>query len=259
MLTAVVGHVEWVEFVRVARLPRQGEIVETEESFAEPAGGGAVAAVQLARLAGECILYTALGDDPLAGRVIGRLGELGVRVEAVRRAGKDTRRAFTYLDDDGERTITTIGERLHPVRADPLPWGELESVTGTYFVAGDADALRTAREARALVATTRIGELLERAGVQLDAVVGSSRDEAERYRPLEPPPRFVVATAGGQGGTWRAPRDARASGPRRRRRGRGATPTDAATASPPGSRSRSAAATRSRRRWRSPRAVARPA
>ena len=43
----VVGHVEWVEFAVVDRLPQQGEIVHARECFQAAAGGGAVAAVQL--------------------------------------------------------------------------------------------------------------------------------------------------------------------------------------------------------------------
>jgi ribokinase len=199
---AVVGHLEWTEFLPVERLPRQGEILETTECFAEPAGGGAVAAVQLARLAGQCTFFTALGDDEHGREAERRLAKLGVTVAAARRADHPTRRAFVYLDADGERTITTIGERIHPVRADDLPWHELEQADGVYFVAGDADALRSARAARALVATLRIGRLLEDADVPLDAVVGSGHDAAERKRPIAPPPKLVVTTAGARGGTW---------------------------------------------------------
>ena len=204
MRTAVVGHLEWADFLPVERLPRQGEILETTESFAEPAGGGAVAAVQLARLAGRCSFFTAVGDDAVAGRVETRLAELGVRVTAVRRPGTPTRRAFVYLDSDGERTITTIGERIRPLHADELPWEELADADAVYFVAGDADALRAARAARVLVATARIGGLLASAGVQLDAVVGSAKDAAEAHRAIDPPPRLTVSTEGADGGRWTA-------------------------------------------------------
>src|SRR3982750_444133 len=115
---AVVGHVEWVECALVERVPHAGEIAHVRESFFVPAGGGSVAAVQLARLAGECTFYTALGDDELGRRAIEALGKLGVRVEAAIRAGKRTRRGFAFLDDAGERTITVIGERLGPLGAD---------------------------------------------------------------------------------------------------------------------------------------------
>ncbi len=204
MRAAVVGHLEWTEFLPVERVPRPGEIVETRERFAEPAGGGAVAAVQLARLTGECTFFTAVGDDEHGRSAERRLVDLGVRVAAARRANSPTRRAFVYLDADGERTITTVGERIHPVREDGLPWDELADVDALYFVAGDADALRAARAARVVVATARVGALLADAGVALDAVVGSARDTAERHQAIEPPPALVVTTAGADGGTWSA-------------------------------------------------------
>jgi ribokinase len=199
---AVIGHVEWVEFANVARVPSRGEIAHARSSFFEPAGGGGVAAVQLARLADGCVLYTALGDDELAERATGRLAELGVRVEAAVRDGESTRRAFTFLDDGGERTITTIGPRLQPEVTDDLPWDELEACDAVYFAAGDGGALRRARAARAVVATARVLETLSAAGVGLEAVVGSANDVAERYEPIEPIPRYVVATAGAAGGRW---------------------------------------------------------
>jgi ribokinase len=202
MRAAVVGHVEWVEFARVPRVPLPGEIANASETFEVTAGGGAVAAVQLARLAGECTFYTALGDDELGRRAIEELTAMGVRVEATIRAGTATRRAFTFLDDAGERTITTLGARLAPARSDELPWDELGSVDALYFVAGDPDALRAARAARAVVATARVSDVLDRAGVELDAVVGSGADVSERYHPLDPPPRFVVVTHGARGGDW---------------------------------------------------------
>ena len=59
MRVVVVGHVEWVSFGSVDHVPRAGEIVNSTETWDEPAGGGAVAAVQLAKLAGACDLFTA--------------------------------------------------------------------------------------------------------------------------------------------------------------------------------------------------------
>ena len=115
MRVAVVGHVEWIEFARVERVPAPGEIVHASEAWEEPAGGGAVAAVQLARLAGECLFLTALGDDALGHRAKRELEALGVRVEAAWR-GEPQRRAFVYLDADAERTITVMGERARPPR-----------------------------------------------------------------------------------------------------------------------------------------------
>ena len=199
---AVVGHVEWLHFARVEAVPRPGQIVHADEWWEEPAGGGAVAAVQLKKLAGEAAFYTALGDDDLGHRADRELREdHGVRVEAVFRPVAQ-RRAFTFLDRAGERTITVMGARLGPAGADGLPWEEMAETDGVYFTAGDAEALRAARQAKAVVATSRVMSLLADAGVHLDAVVGSAKDENERYRPIEPAPAFVVRTAGPDGGTY---------------------------------------------------------
>jgi ribokinase len=204
MRTAVIGHVEWVEFASVARVPVAGEIVAARRTWTEAAGGGGVAAVQLARLAGECTLYTALGDDEVGRSSREALERLGVRVLAAIRAGEPTRRAFTFVDDGGERTITVIGARLQPERDDPLPWDELRDVDAVYFTAGGPDVLRAARAARTVVATTRAMHVIAAAAVPLDAVVGSGGDAGELYRDYEPAPTLVVATAGAAGGRWTA-------------------------------------------------------
>jgi ribokinase len=201
MKLAVVGHVEWVEFVRVPHVPLAGEIVHATETWAEPAGGGAVAAVQLAKLAGGADFFTALGDDELGHRAAEQLRALGVRLHVVWR-DEPQRRAVTFVDEHGERTITVIGDRLVPRGSDPLPWQELATVDGVYFTGGDVDALRAARAARVLVATPRTMDTLRSAHVELDALVGSGRDEGERYEPgdIDPPPRLRVATLGADGG-----------------------------------------------------------
>ena len=206
MRVAVVGHVEWVEFARVESVPRPGEIAHAFETWEEPAGGGAVAAVQLSRLAGTCSLFTALGADELGRRSRAELGRLGVEVRAVPEA-EPTRRAFTFVDDSGERTITVLGEKLRPRGGDGrLPWHELAGADAVYFVSGDADALRLARTARLLVATARELPTLREAAVELDVLVGSGEDEGELYRPgdLDPVPNLVVTTSGGLGG-WMQP------------------------------------------------------
>jgi ribokinase len=68
MRVAVVGHVEWIEFGRVDRVPGPGDIAHATHAREEPGGAGAVAAVQLAKLAGSCTLFTALGDDDIGER-----------------------------------------------------------------------------------------------------------------------------------------------------------------------------------------------
>jgi ribokinase len=201
----VVGHVEWVQFARVPRVPLAGEIVHASDVFAVPGGGGAVAAVQLARLAGSAVFFTALGTGAHAERAGAELRALGVTVVAGSRSAPQ-RRTFTFLDDDAERTITVLGERIVPQRADPLPWESLAQLDAIYLTGGDAGAVRAARAARVLVATPRaLGALVE-AGVTLDVLVGSATDPGEVCEPgtLSPEPRVVVRTRGGDGGSWEA-------------------------------------------------------
>jgi ribokinase len=200
---AVVGHVEWIEFGRVEHVPVAGEIVHVSESWMEPAGGGAVAAMQLCKLAGAATLYTALGDDEIGHRTKEGLEALGLRVDAIFRS-EPQRRGFVHVDSAGERTITVIGSRLGPQAADPLPWQELAETDAVYFTAGDTGAAQAARQAGTLVSTARGLSTLAEAGVQLDALVASARDPGERYSPgdLEPPPLHVVRTAGAAGGEY---------------------------------------------------------
>ncbi len=201
---AVVGHVEWVQFAHVARVPRAGEVVHAQDPFEEPAGGGAVVAVQLARLAGESLFLTALGDDDPGRRSQRRLRELGVDVSHVTRQ-EQTRRAVTLVDDRRERTITTFGERLQPLGADAeLPWARLAQIDAVYFTAGDLDALRAASAARVLVANPRALDALGH-GVEIDALVLSKTDEVEMRAAerAEGEAELVVLTEGARGGSYR--------------------------------------------------------
>jgi ribokinase len=205
MRTAVVGHVEWIEFAQVDHVPVAGEIVHSLDWWEEPAGGGAVAAVQLYKLSGDCTLYTALGRDGAGKRAHLELESLGPGVEAATRR-QPTRRGVTLIDPHRERTIITLGERLHPELADPLPWDELARIDAVYFTAGDVGALEAARGARVLVGTSRVLDVLSRADVRLDAVVGSGHDPSERYDPkaLRHRPGLVVLTDGARGGVFAA-------------------------------------------------------
>lgn len=205
MRLAVVGHVEWVEFARVERVPEPGEIVHTLETWEEPGGGGAVAAVQLAKLNGSVDFFTSFGDDELGHRSKEELEKLGVTVHATM-LGEPMRRGFCYIDADGERTITVIGRKLGASGEDAsLPWEELARTDGVYFTGGDVAAVRACRRARVFVAAARELQTLARAGEEIDALVGSGEDPGERYdAQLEPEPRLVVTTSGALGG-WLRP------------------------------------------------------
>jgi ribokinase len=201
---AVVGHVEWVRFARVSHIPRAGEVAHARDPFEEPAGGGAVAAVQLARLAGASTLCTALGEDDHGRRSLARLGELGVDVLAAPRE-EPTRSAVTLVDDSRERTITTFGTRLEPVGADTqVRWSALAEMDAVYFTAGDLAALRAARAARVLVASPRALHALGH-GVPLDVLVLSGEDAIEREEATraQADAELVVRTDGARGGSYK--------------------------------------------------------
>ncbi len=202
---AVVGHVEWVEFAVVDHAPLQGEIVHASQTFALPAGGGAGAALGLRKLAGAATFLTAVGADALGDTALGELRARGVEVHAARRADEPTRRCWTHIDAEGERTITVLGPRIAPHRADPLPWDELAGCDAVFFSAGDADALRAARAARVLVLTRRALDAAVAAQVEVDAIVSSATDPGEQgdLSALVTPPRLVVETDGARGGHWR--------------------------------------------------------
>lgn len=206
MRCAVIGHVEWVEFVRVESVPKPGEIVHAHETWEEAAGGGAVAAVQLALLAGGCTLFTSLGADELGRRARAQLAEQGVTVRAMVDPSPQ-RRAVCFVDEAGERTITVLGDKLLPSGGDSrLPWHELAAADAVFFVSGDREAVHAGRRARVLVATSRELRTLRVAGAELDVLVGSGEDEGEVYRAgdLDPPPKVVVTTSGPLGG-WVQP------------------------------------------------------
>jgi len=200
---AVVGHVEMVSFVEVAQLPSAGSITAAKAFHQCPAGGGAVVAVQLARLTGQKVrFFTALGCDATGEQAAKELTAMGLELHVAWRQAP-TRQAITFIDGDGERTITVIGERLAAHGSDGLPWEVLSDCDGVFVTAADAAALKQARRAKVLTATprTRLG-VLQEAGVQLDALIGSALDPAETYRDgdLIPPPTLVIRTEGARGG-----------------------------------------------------------
>lgn len=194
MRCAVVGHVEWVEFARVPHWPQSGSIIHATDVWSEPAGGGAVVARQLALLAGRCELFTAFGRDESGRSAVRRLAELGIDTH-VQHPGGDTRRAWTHIDGDGERTITVLGDKLLPYG--PLP---LEGYDLVFFVSGDAEALRSARRARFVATTMREQPLLHEAGVRIDLMSGSANDPREHYDGTLDV-GLVVQTNGPHGGT----------------------------------------------------------
>ena len=204
MRVAVVGHIEWVDFVPVARLPRPGEVIHAEGAFTRAAGGGGVVAGVLAELGAEVDFYTALGDDGHGRAAADQLTARGVHMHVAWRP-VPTRRAVTLLQDEGERTILTIGDRLDPLGADALDWDRLAGAAGVYMTAGDAAALKLARQAGVLVASPRARTALSHPdGPMIDAIVFSAHDRDEQAWAERSSERasLLVATEGRVGGRW---------------------------------------------------------
>lgn len=193
MRCAVVGHVEWCDFALVPHVPEAGAIVQGEPVLSVPAGGGAVVARQIARLNGQCEFFTALGDDELGHRAVRELAELGLDVHAQHFGS--TRRGWVHVDESGERTITVVGDKLRP--RGPLPFDRYDLV---FFVAGDTEALRSARSATYLAATMRELPTLREGGVHIDLVVGSANDAGETWDGSVDA-AIVAMTDGAHGGT----------------------------------------------------------
>jgi ribokinase len=204
MRVAVVGHVEWVDFVSLERFPREGEVAHATEAFSRAAGGGSVVAAVLAELGAEVDFYTALGHDPHGEAAAAELRDRGINLHVAWRAAP-TRRAITLLRGGGERTIVTIGERLAPAGDDDLDWPRLEQAAGAYFTAGDSGALAHARKARVLTASPRARDVLEDGQCpRLDAIIYSAHDHDESAWAAKAAgrARLLVATEGADGGRW---------------------------------------------------------
>jgi sugar/nucleoside kinase (ribokinase family) len=119
---AVVGHVEWVDFAVVERLPHPGEILHVPDFWAEAAGGGAVAVVQMTKLTGSALFITALARDHLGAATERQLGGQGVTVHAAAppradRALRDAGVAVDVLVHSGK----DADEELDPGELDPPP------------------------------------------------------------------------------------------------------------------------------------------
>ncbi len=162
MRVAVVGHVEWVEFARVEAVPRPGEIVHAFETWEEPAGGGAVAAVQLCRLAGLDAVYFVSGDAEAlhharlarvlvaTARELPTLREAGVQLDALVGSGEDEGELYHpgELDPPPHVVVTTAGglggwvQPGGPFRPSPVPGTVVDTYgAGDCFAAGLTFAL----------------------------------------------------------------------------------------------------------------------
>ncbi len=200
---AVIGHVEWMKFVSVNKLPIPGSISHAQKYIEEPAGGGAVAAIEMQRLINNKVhFFTSLGKDELGKKCENRLRKFGLKLNIAWR-DKPTRQGISLVDKNGERAITVIGERLEPNLGDMLPWDEIEKFDGIFVTACDSQTLLFCRQAKVLSATPRVGiDIINKANIKLDLLIGSALDPGEKYdnNDLMNKPNLRILTMGEKGG-----------------------------------------------------------
>ncbi len=200
---AVVGHVEWMNFLKVDQLPKPGVISHSEKSIEYPAGGGSVIAKTLSELTNNQVhFFTSLGNDYYGEQSFKILSNYGIRLHVAWR-DKPTRKGFSLIDSNGERSITVIGERLAPTYKDKLDWNLFEKMDGIFITASDSEIFKKARIADSLCTTPRVGlNIINKSNVLLDGLIGSNLDPGEVFSlsDISIKPKLIIKTEGENGG-----------------------------------------------------------
>ncbi len=200
---AVIGHIEWINFIEVNQLPKPGLISHSKKSLEFPAGGGTVIAKRLRELTNsEVHFFTSLGNDFYGNQCLNIIENMGIKLHVAWR-DKPTRKGFSLIDSEGERAITIIGDRLAPTHKDNLDWSSLNNMDGIFITAADKEILKKSRIAKSLCTTPRLGlDIINDSGVFLDGLIGSNLDPGEFFNlnELKLMPKFVIKTEGENGG-----------------------------------------------------------
>ena len=200
---AVIGHIEWINFIEVDQLPQPGLISHSKRSFEYPAGAGSVIAKRLSELTNSKVhFYTALGHDFYGKQCLNILENMGIKLHVAWR-DQPTRKGFSLTDSEGERSITIIGERLSPNHNDDLDWNTLNEMDGIFITAADKELLKKSRFAKTLCMTPRVGlNMINESGILLDGLIGSNLDPGEYFslNELKLKPKYVIKTEGENGG-----------------------------------------------------------
>ena len=200
---AVIGHIEWINFIEVDQLPKPGLISHSKKSLECPAGGGTVIAKRLRELTNsEVHFFTALGDDYYGDQCLKILEKKGIKLHVAWR-DKPTRKGFSVIDSKGERSITIIGDRISPKNNDNLDWSILKDMDGIFITAADKEIFKKSRFAKILCTTPRVGlNIINESGIFLDGLISSNLDPGEVFSlsQLSIQPRFIIKTEGENGG-----------------------------------------------------------
>ena len=200
---AVIGHIEWINFIEVDQLPKPGLISHSKKSIEYPAGGGSVIAKRLRELTNSDVhFFTALGNDFYGKQCLNILENMGIKLH-VAWCDKPTRKGFSLIDSEGERSITIIGDRLAPTHKDNLDWSILNEMDGVFITAADMQIFKKSRIAKTLCTTPRAGlNIINESKIFLDGLIGSNLDPGEAFSltELSLKPKFVIKTEGENGG-----------------------------------------------------------
>ncbi len=200
---AVIGHIEWINFLKVDRFPSAGIISHAEKTLEFPAGGGSLIAKTLYELTNnEVHFFTSLGNDHNGRKSYDFFENLGIKLHVAWR-NESTRRGFSLVDNEGERSITIIGKRLSPRISDNLNWELLKEMDGIFITAADEYLIQKSREAKILCTTPRVGiETINKSKIILDSLIGSNLDPDESFSltDLVKKPRYIIKTEGEKGG-----------------------------------------------------------
>jgi len=200
---AVIGHIEWINFIQLDQLPRPGLISHSKKSLEYPAGGGSVIAKRLKELSNsEVHFFTALGRDFYGKECLKILENMGIKLHVAWR-DQPTRKGFSVIDSEGERSIIVVGDRLAPTHKDNLDWDILKDVDGIFITAADKELFKKSRIAKTVCSTPRVGlKIINESGIYLDGLIGSNLDPGEVFSldELRLKPKFVIKTEGENGG-----------------------------------------------------------
>ncbi len=105
---AVVGSVAMDRVVALRSPLREGAHLEGEDKGERLGGGGANAALALARAGQRAALVGAVGDDDAGRKLLAGLEMAGVDVSAMRIAPGPSTRSLIFVDPEGERTIVNL-------------------------------------------------------------------------------------------------------------------------------------------------------
>ena len=161
-----------------------------------------MAAVQLAKLAGQCDFFTALGNDENGRLAHERLEELGVTVFAPRAASRSAAASSTSTATASARSPSSASGSS-PQGDDDLPWDRLDGPTPCTSAAATRARSDRPGGPAARRDPARVRHAAGRGGQARRArALGQRPGRAAGRARARPGARLVVSTAGKEGGEW---------------------------------------------------------